>query len=87
MIISLSFALNNNTSISPVGSYWTDSTTSKLVSEVLLALEQQQQQQHDEEQEAVYWAGISSSIRTEQQLLTFWRRVIPSAEALSCYQY
>jgi hypothetical protein len=86
VIISLPFALNNNTSSAPVGSYWTDSATSKLVSEVLLALEQQQQQQH-EEQEAVYWAGISSSISTEQQLLTFWRRVMPSAEALSCDQY
>lgn len=49
--------------------------------------QQQQQHQQEEEQEAVYWAGISGSISTEQQTLTFWRRVMPSAEALSCDQY
>ncbi len=72
----------------PFGSYWTDSATSDLVAEVLLALQQQQQQhQQEEEQEAVYWAGISGSISTEQQTLTFWRRVMPSAESLTCYQH
>jgi hypothetical protein len=59
--------------------YWSDVATSDLVAEVLLAVEQQQQLEN-EEQEHVVGSGFS----TEQRLLAFWLKVMPSAESLAC---
>jgi hypothetical protein len=73
------FLLVGHIPSNPSCRYWSDVATSDLVAEVLLAV-QQQQQLEDEEQEHILGSGFS----TEQRLLAFWLKVMPSAESLAC---